>query len=196
MQGDSESNQEQQGTSNHEDEITEQGGFGYGESNQLSDLLAGPETTAPEQNEQDDTNQSGQSNEDLINQLEKQIVELDAQIASLQGLQNVLAGNVGMIAGTKIYFDKVEQSIPALIEGSNQLKENYETFNGKIGELAEMLKGMLTQMGELKDGINTLTEQYDLLDTGINQYTEGVGKILGGIRSGDRRSRTAGGRQR
>ena len=39
----------------------------------------------PEQNEQDDTNQSGQSNEDLINQLEKQIGELDAQIASLQG---------------------------------------------------------------------------------------------------------------
>lgn len=178
--GDSESNQEQQGTSNHEDEITEQGGFGYGESNQLSDLLAGPETTAPEQNEQDDTNQSGQSNEDLINQLEKQIGELDAQIASLQGLQKVLAGNVGMIAGTKIYFDKVEQSIPALIEGSNNLKENYETFNGKIGELAEMLKGMLTQMGELKSGISTLTEQYDLLDTGINQYTEGVGKILEG----------------
>ena len=93
----------------------------------------------------------------MINQLEKQIEELDAQIASLQGLQEVLAGNVGMIAGTKIYFDKVEQSIPALIEGSNQLKENYETFNGKIGELAEMLKGMLTQMGELKDGINTLS---------------------------------------
>ena len=90
----------------------------------------------------------------------------------------------------------MEQSIPALIEGSNQLKENYETFNGKIGELAEMLKGMLTQMGELKDGINTLTEQYDLLDTGINQYTEGVGKILEGYGQVDRRSRTAGGWQR
>ena len=38
-----------------------------------------------------------------------------------------------MIAGTKIYFDKVEKSIPALIEGSNNLKENYETFNGKSG---------------------------------------------------------------
>lgn len=178
--GDSESNQEQQGTSNHEDEISEQGGFGYGESSQLSDLMAGPETTAPEQNEQNDTNQSGQSNEDLINQLENQIEQLDVQIASLQGLQKVLVGNVGMIAGTQKYFETVEKSIPALIEGSNKLKENYETFNGKIGELAEMLKGMLTQMEQLKSGISTLTEQYDLLDTGINQYTEGVGKILEG----------------
>lgn len=170
--GDGESNQEQQDTSGDADEMDEQGEFGYGESSQLSDLLAGPE--------EGNTEQNGQTNDDLIRQLEEQIAKLDAQIASLQGLQKVLAGNVGMIGGTKIYFAKVEQSVPALIEGSTKLKENYEIFNGKIGELAKMLKEMLTQMGELKSGINTLTEQYDLLDKGINQYTEGVGKLLEG----------------
>ena len=158
---DSEGNQEQQGSFGGEDndeEAVEQGGFGYGESSQTTDLLAGPEQSDPATSEQTST------------ELDEQIKQLEVQIQSLKDLREVLEDN-------NRCFENVEETIQKLIEF---LKNNYEKFHNAVMELVKKLEGMLTQMGELKSGISTLTEQYDLLDDGINQYTEGVGKILEG----------------
>ena len=109
---------------------------------------------------------------------QKQVQQLEAQINSLKNVVTLLNGNNAMIAGTSKYFDATAKGCAELVTGLEQLKNNYETFDAAIGNLATTLSDLSVKVSTLKGGIDQLVTSYQSLDAGITSYTQGVAAIV------------------
>lgn len=104
--------------------------------------------------------------------------EIESQVSQLSDIISLLRANNASIGGTESYLQTVSSNLSSLLQGATALQENYETFDGKIGELVNKIGGLAYQMSELSSAINTLVSEYGKLDQGIHGYTEAVAKIV------------------
>lgn len=110
---------------------------------------------------------------------ENQVSDLKAQVERLQKIMQLLTGSNAVIAGTESYLNELSSAVRSLSEGAASLKNNYETFDQAIVNLANTLGGLTVKVSQLTEGINQLVANYEDLDMGLHQYTEGVAQIAG-----------------
>ena len=108
----------------------------------------------------------------------KQVAQLKTQIDSLTNIVTLLNGNNAAIMGTESYLNAASASIGQLVDGLNQLNENYALFDTAIQQLTGTMSDMLVNVSELRESINQLVAGYSSLDAGIEDYTNGVASIV------------------
>lgn len=106
--------------------------------------------------------------------------EMELQVSQLSDMMLLLGANNANIDGTESYLQTVNANLSSLLQGAASLQENYEVFDGKIGELVNKLGGLAYQMSELSSAVNTLVVEYGKLDDGIHDYTQAVVQITAG----------------
>ncbi len=111
---------------------------------------------------------------------ENQVAQLQAQIANLESIIQLLNANNAAIGGTESYLNNVSGGAEDLYKGVASLKNEYDKFDAAISELSNALSGMVTKMSTLTSGINQLVSSYKEFDTGLNSYTNGVADVVSG----------------
>ena len=115
-----------------------------------------------------------------VPEMEEQAAQLRAQIVQLQQIITLLEGNNAAIGGTETYLNNISAQLPALTEGLQTLKTQYEKLDVAIGQLVTTLTGMLDELSTLADGIDQLVAGCSELCDGIWAYTDGVAQLAAG----------------
>lgn len=140
-----------------------------------------------------------QSNETAIAGLQEMIRDLNNQIVAMQAsgvdtaalekqmgqlldIAALLGANNASIGGTETYLTTLNQNIGELLQGAKNLQASYTAFHKEIGNLADILTGLIGKMSSLSTAVNTMVTEYEKLDSGIQDYTDAVAEIVAGYR--------------
>ncbi|MGN1433509.1 MAG: hypothetical protein ACI4XI_07390 [Ruminococcus sp.] len=107
--------------------------------------------------------------------------ELEAQLAALSQVAQLLYANNLCIDGTETYLNQINSSIDELLAGAENLEAKYEEFDSAINELVDTVGNLSYNVSVLADAINLLVASYSEFDSGLNEYTDGVAAIVSGF---------------
>ena len=105
-----------------------------------------------------------------------------SQVKAAEDASKMIQANLGLIAGTRAYFDGIQTSYKSLDEnidkvamGMGQVNKNLQGFEKLAGQANNEGANILNQ------ALITLTEKYGLIHQGLEAYTDGVGSLAAGL---------------
>lgn len=105
-----------------------------------------------------------------------------SQVKAAEDASKMIQANLGLIAGTRAYFDGLQTSYKSLDEnidkvamGMGQVNKNLQGFEKLAGQANNEGANILNQ------ALITLTEKYGLIHQCLEAYTDGVGSLAAGL---------------
>lgn len=106
-----------------------------------------------------------------------QIIELQAQIRSLENIAVQLNTNNALINKTENYMNELHSGMDTLNVGIHNLKTTYTSFDTEIKGFKNTLNNANSNLPELTLAINQLVMHQEALSEGLDDYTNGVNSI-------------------